>query len=396
MEPIDPTRLLYLITGFNAGRLSSTEQAELDSWVAPNEENRERFHKLTNKTQINREIGKWQTEDTENALLRVNGRIERTEQNGSFITLRRIAAVLFILAGLSISYYYFGRNPQKQNTIAQTYAMAEQIAAATDRATLTLSDGSKIDLTSAKSGLVAKQAALTISKNSDGQLIYTASANEETKEATNTIETPRAGRFQVQLNDGTRVWLNAASKLTYNTAMSTAKERVVQLSGEAYFEVAHDSKRPFFVKTATQQIKVLGTHFNVNSYGDNPISNTTLLEGSVQVSNDGQQKIMKPGEMASVKKGFIVVEQTDTDLAIAWKDGHLQFRDVPLKDMMKMVSRWYDIDVAYEAGVPNELFSGKLPKGSKLSVLLKVLEASNIHFAMEQDKGSQQTLIIKP
>lgn len=209
----------------------------------------------------------------------------------------------------------------------------------------------------------------------------------------NTIATPKGGQYQVRLPDGSKVWLNAASSLKYLASFSAWNERKVELSGEAYFEVAKDKDHPFVVKTENQEVIVLGTHFNINSYKDEPATKTTLLEGSVRVSLLGTtstastinttQKIskgkpaeiiLKPGEQATLIGNNIRVSPQNAEDAIAWKDGYFMFNNESLESVMRKISRWYNLDVVFaDASIKNQTFYGRMSRFSKVSQVLKSL-----------------------
>lgn len=258
------------------------------------------------------------------------------------------------------------------------------------KAILILSGGEKIDLASAHNGTIASQGGSIVTKTADGKIDYTTGKNTNDVLAYNTIITPRGGEYRLQLPDGSLVWLNADSRLKYPTSFATQKERVVELSGEAYFEVAHNRDQPFLVKAGTQTVQVLGTHFNVMAYSEEEASSTTLLEGSVKVSSGTNHKTIKPGEQAVVADA-ITVNDADVDAVTAWKNGRTYFKDADIKTIMRSLSRWYNIDVEYRGEPGKELFTGGISRKSKLSGLLKILAAGDIHAKVENGK-----LVVKP
>ncbi|MCX2449945.1 DUF4974 domain-containing protein [Pedobacter sp. PLR] len=244
-----------------------------------------------------------------------------------------------------------------------------------NKAVLTLESGKEIELSEAKTGIVVDASKLTYN---DGTVIN----NEQSK--TFTISTPRAGTYQVRLPDGSVAWLNAASSLTYSPPLKgEGGSRRVKLIGEAYFEVAKDKEHPFVVSTAKQMVTVLGTHFNINSYTDEQAVKTTLLEGSVRVAIlsasgspvSGETKILKPGMLALNSGNAIEVKQVDPGLAIAWKNGEFAFKNESLENIMKNVSRWYDVEVVYEdPQAKAKLFGGSISRFEKVSKVLCMLE----------------------
>jgi ferric-dicitrate binding protein FerR (iron transport regulator) len=249
-----------------------------------------------------------------------------------------------------------------------------------NKAILTLANGKKISLTDAKKGSVIQQKNVRILKTANGQLVYMVADDNKDNSNTvaqlqyNTMETPRGGQFQLLLPDGTRVWLNAASSLKYPVNFSSAGERRVELNGEAYFEVAHNKDRPFRVVTNRQVVEVLGTHFNVNAYNDEPNTKTTLLEGAVKVTGGAKSATLKPGQEANLTDTF-KVSDVDTEEAVAWKNGYFRFDDEKLETVMRKVSRWYNVEVVYKDNdVRNDLFAAVTTRFANISTLLKIME----------------------
>ncbi|MNX97010.1 fec operon regulator FecR [compost metagenome] len=259
---------------------------------------------------------------------------------------------------------------------------------------LILADGSRIDLKDAKSGALANEGNVLIKKSKDGQLIYDLSGTNAAKGseiAYNTIETPRSGTYQVILPDGSSVWLNAASKLKFPTRF-TGNERKVEIKGEAYFEVAKNPVKPFRVLSDHQVVEVLGTHFNVNNYADEPFVKTTLLEGSIKVSNKGSSKIIKPGEQSIIGSGDkIEVVSVNTEQVVAWKNGLFSFKRADLETVMRQIARWYNVEVAYEGKVPEISFTGKIYRNVNLQEALKSIGYIGIKYRVEKNK-----IIIEP
>ncbi len=254
-----------------------------------------------------------------------------------------------------------------------------------NRATLTLANGQTILLSNRKSGIIIHANDLTYN---DGTKVAGA-AGTANAAAYNTISTPSGGQYEVDLPDGTKVWLNAASSLKYPGSFASGKERRVELTGEAYFEVAHNSALPFRVETPRQKIEVLGTNFNVSAYEDEPVVKTTLLKGSVKVSipNTSFSNQLKPGEEASRINDRLVVETVNTADAIAWKNGLFIFNDEPLESIMRKVARWYDVEVIYEGVNRQEPYGGSFSRFANVSGVLKTLELTGgIHFKIEGRK----------
>ncbi|ACU03872.1 FecR family protein [Pedobacter heparinus] len=294
----------------------------------------------------------------------------------------------------------------------------EDIKPGTNTATLTLPNGKKIDLSDVKNGELAIDQGVKIIKQSDGQLLYQfnpdavktitpgqrdsvpalvlpGGSSSNPLSGLNSLTTPKGGQYHIALPDGTNVWLNAGSTLKFPSTFEGLAERRVLLIGEAYFEVSHVKslfgmqkrarKMPFIVKTATQEVTVLGTHFNINSYPDEPDTKTTLLEGAVGITAPLLQKettILKPEDQAVNNGAEIKVKKVDTDLAVAWIKGEFMFRNEDLQSIMRKVARWYNVEVIYEnKDAGNEMFGGTISRYDKISRVLNALEGtSNIRF----------------
>jgi transmembrane sensor len=274
----------------------------------------------------------------------------------------------------------------------QKSVIVNDIVAGENKAILTLGDGSKIILDDAKNGILANQGGNSILKAAEGEVIY--SFISEVKDSQtedlnapviyNTIETPKGGKFQIKLPDGSKVWLNAASSLRFPTVFNGSK-RQVELIGEAYFEVSPDKSKIFEVNTRNQVVQVLGTHFNINAYMDEPTVNTTLLEGSVRVSDlrTNISQLLKPGEQSQLSEQIEVINLKNTNEAVAWKEGYFQFDEADIKTVMRQIERWYDVSVVYEGDLPNYRFGGEIERNLSLLQVLKVLEKTKVHFRLE-------------
>lgn len=238
-------------------------------------------------------------------------------------------------------------------------------------AILTLSNGKTIILDSAGNGALAQQGATEIIKK-DGQIVY-ANAGHPAEVVYNTMATPKGRQYSLVLADGSKVWLNAASSITFPTTFSGA-ERKVTITGEAYFEIAHKSDMPFIVEKGEMNVQVLGTHFNINSYDDEQSINVTLLEGSVKVTQGSQSRLIKPGQQAQlVKEEISLVNNADIAAVMAWKNGTFSFNATDMESLMRQLCRWYDVEVVYNKKV-NELFYADIPRNTNLSDALKALE----------------------
>ena len=296
----------------------------------------------------------------------------------------RLAATASIVLLITIGAYFISRKQPKQQ-IAQT--QTHDIAPGTNKAILTLGNGKQIVLTNAKNGLVASQGNTRINKTKEGAVQYNPSegANNATAIAYNTISTPRGGKYTITLADGTTVSLDAMSSVRFPTAFN-GNTREVTTTGQVYFEVAHDAAKPFRVHTKGQTVEVLGTHFNINAYDEESALKTTLLQGSIRITQNGQSALLKPGEQSQISptnNKITVIQDADVDEAIAWKNGFFQFNNSNIKDVMSQLSRWYDVEVQYEGKIPDRTFSGKIYKNVNASQVLNILNYSKVHFRIE-------------
>ena len=259
---------------------------------------------------------------------------------------------------------------------------------ATNKARLQLSDGHTITLDSAGNGLLAQQDGAKIKKTGEGQLTYqlTAAKSGGAAQTTtyNTIFTPQGGTYSITLSDGTKVWLNTGTSLKYPTAF-TGNTRTVQLKGEAYFEVSPDAARPFTVEGGGQTIRVLGTHFNINAYDNEPAVKTTLLQGSVKVVSGDRDVLLRPGEQSlSTTTGTLRVKKDiDTSEVMAWKNGMFQFNEADISTVMRQIGRWYDVAVVFNGPLPDDHFRGKIPRNVNASEALQILTLSGIKFKID-------------
>lgn len=292
------------------------------------------------------------------------------------------AAVIFLTLCLGL-YYFKSDRFAKEDTAAL-------IVPGGNKALLTLADGKVINLQNARNGELAEVSGVKIVKTGEGELIYRISGSaDQVKTSQNTISTPRGGQYTLTLPDGTKVWLNAASSLKFPTAFSKVNERKVALSGEAYFEVAK-LKIPFIVTTDQQKVEVLGTHFDINAYPDEPHTRTTLLEGSIRVSSlkTGHEVTLSPGEASILKPAGLSVQKADMERNTDWKNGVFIFKNERLEEIMRKLARWYDVEVVYEPGAPRrETFSGSVSKYDLISKVLRKLELTGeVRFRIQGKK----------
>lgn len=294
----------------------------------------------------------------------------------------KYAAAAVIL--LTVGTFLFINNQKSQLTAKNKSIITDDSVsfARVDSSTtvLTLSDGSIIPLDETGNGLLTEENGTEIRKIKGGELSYNTSKQLiGNANSLNKIAIPRGATYKITLADGTRVWLNAASSLSYPASFS-GSERKVELTGEAYFEVAKNDKMPFKVKTTNTEVEVLGTHFNISAYTNDEEVKTTLLEGSVRLSHRGNKKILKPGYQAITSNGSadISMKEANTQQALAWKNGYFLFRENSIVEVMKQISRWYNVQIVYEGNVTNKLFGGIYSKSKKLEELLNGLELTGL------------------
>jgi len=383
-------RIAYLIAGHLRGTLLPAEQDELDDWITDSDENLELFETLTDEDNIEAAMQRYgaieQGKAAALAGVKESLGLPAEKRPVRRLKLYLVAASLIVAAA---GFYLFTRPTQQpiEKPIAQAPA---DVPAGSDKAVLTLSDGRTLILDSTGTGELASEGAVQI-KQQAGRLVYDGAAGHTRY---NVVSTPRGGRYGVVLSDGTRVWLNAESSLRYPAAF-TGTSRPVVLRGEGYFEVAKNASSPFIVTLPgadgdTSRVKVLGTHFNINSYGDEGSVTATLLEGSVAVQKGNSTRLLKPGEQARIATGINVAAVNAAE-AIAWKEGTFLFRDAGIRAVGEQIKRWYDVDVVYE-GTITQHFNTVVPRAVPLARLLEGLEGTGqVHFVLTGKK-----LVIKP
>lgn len=307
-------------------------------------------------------------------------------------TVRKAAAaVMLLVAGGAVFYLISDHHPGQPAVgplaVTTTAPDSGDIFPAGNRAVLSLANGQRIVLDSAQEGMLARQGETKVVKLADGHVAYQGAQDGE-QLLYNTISTPKGGQYTLTLSDGSKVWLNAASRLRFPTAFSGGTRRV-EMEGEVYFEVAKQAGRPFIVETGGTSIEVLGTRFNVNTYDENTVR-TTLAEGQVRISRKNESSLLTPGQEAVVREGTsgIQVQRVNVDKALAWKNGLFHFENTNIRAIMREVSRWYDVEVVYQTGdLENKNFSGVLSRYSHVSALLKRLELTGtVRFKIEGQK----------
>lgn len=366
-------RIKYLIDQYLTGQCSRQEKLELESWYK----------------NLGSDKPDWLIEGSSEANKRLNilfSRLKATIDNRNIegkvkklrITILRIAAAVFALGILATAAYLFIR----KDTAIEIAATVNDAAPGGQHAILTLGDGSVIHLDSTANGQIARLQGMQIIKLDSGSLAYRGEPAEVTY---NILSTPNGGQYHIVLPDGSNVWLNAASSIKFPTVFNNSI-REVTMTGEAYYEVSHNPAAPFIVKTGNVSVKVLGTHFNINAYKDEPEISTTLIQGSVRVSNGKQTQPLIPGYKASVRGSDISIEPADVEKETAWKYGIFDFNGVSVDEMMRQLSKWYDVEVIYEGEVPKRKFAGQIGRDLMLSEVLKGLGTLGFKFRIEGKK----------
>jgi transmembrane sensor len=363
-----------LLKKYQSGLCTEKEEAWLESWYLNLNE--------TSKESVPADA---LAEDRSNNWALINA---RTKYKSRPLWLSLSAAAL-VLCTLSVGIYFY---MIKYHVIGTPKAeVVQEIAPGGNKAFLTLADGRRISLTDVGNGELAEQAGIKITKAADGQLVYTIQEEQEQPNIQtvtyNTIETPRGGQYQILLPDGTKVWLNAASSLKYPTTFIGADKRQVELKGEAYFEVAHNKAQPFLVITPAfktngkaHEVEVLGTHFNINAYADEPAIITTLLVGSVKVND----QLLKPGDQSVFENNKIKISEADPEAAVAWKNGDFVFNGQDGETSLRMLSRWYDVEIDDSENLKNLHFGGVVSRSQNLSAVIKMLQATgDLKFKVE-------------
>ncbi|GEP98905.1 FecR family protein [Chitinophaga cymbidii] len=386
-------RLYELLAALAAGRLTEPEKKELAE-LSLDESGAEAFQRQI--AELMKVMPEEAVADKTEWLTLLNDVMATDKTAGAPVPLRRVhslrrwgwaaaSVVLLLTAG---AYFLASRESAPPQTARNTI-----IAPGRQGAILTLADGSEVLLDSLKNGIIAQQNGTRVVLQ-NGQLAYDRSGESSGQIAYNTMKTPRGRQFSVMLPDGTLVWLNAASSIRYPTVFN-GKNRTVEVTGEAYFEVTANASQPFIVQVKDRMsVEVLGTHFNVNSYEDKEVIRTTLLQGSVNVNaTTGSRLLLKPSQQALLRQNGVLDldPHPDIDQVMAWKNGIFYFVDAELPEIMEQLARWYDVEVRYELGVKTQYFSGKMQRNIQLSEALFVLRMSGVNCRIED-----RSIIVSP
>ncbi|HWV66663.1 FecR family protein [Chitinophaga sp.] len=375
---MDQTRFNHLMEMYTAGKLNDHEWQELAGMVMSGEYDQP-LHGFIEGVYHTAEHNEALNQEKRQEIL---DKIYNTETPARKLPVFWWAAAsLLLLLASGAAYFYL--QPAKTAPIlpVQPVVKTRDVQPGTNKAMLTLADGSVVTLdTLGRQELVQGNTAV---RQRNGLLQYE-NRGQDNANSYNTLTTPKGGQYRLLLPDGTAVWLNAGSSLRYPVAFSDAERRVT-LTGEAYFEVVHDHKKPFRVQVGNQVVEDLGTRFNINAYADEPVASTTLLEGAVKINNT----LLKPGEQAQVtKEGVIsVVKNINTADAVAWKEGFFVFRNDNLKTVMRELARWYDVEIIYQPNINNnQQFSGRIDRSLTLAQVLNGLALTKARFTIEDNR----------
>jgi transmembrane sensor len=371
--------------------ITEDEQRFFDEWIVKGD-NKELFDSIVDNQTRKADLAKFlQIRNTQNATRKkYYAAIEDELNKNKVVRWRRwpyyiAAASVIVVLGI-VGHVWFNGKQKSPETRTPAIVQTNDVKPGQFKAKLTLADGSVMKLDSISNGRLVQQGSTSVySRN--GQLIYQAKGKQN-EVLYNTLTTEKGQIYMTLLSDGTKVWLNSQSSLRYPVAF-VGKVRKVEITGEAYFEVAHAAGHPFIVNANGMDVTVVGTHFNISSYEDEAEIKTTLLEGKVTVAKGNSLAELAPGQQALLNKQtekIIKKEHVDVDEVVAWRYGYFRFSDANLQTVLRQLMRWYDVDISYEGKLPDMTFLGKIPRNSNLSNVLKILETNEVHFRIEGKK----------
>ncbi len=336
------------------------------------------------------------TRQVEDSLKKTISAITNKRNSTPVISIFRrwstVAASVVVL--ISISFFFFqNRNTEQMATVLPSKEIMNDFAPGGNRAILTLGNGETIILDSAENGALSTQGGTAVLKLADGKIAYEGSHENNSKKIVyNTISTPTGGQYNLTLSDGSKVWLNAESSLKFPASFA-GEDRMVELIGEGYFEIAHNEEKPFHVSVNNAIVEVLGTHFNINAYSNENSLKTTLLEGSIKVIKGSQNVIIEPGQQVVINNAsnsININKLVNLEEAVAWKNGLFQFNNLDMQEVMNQLGRWYGMNVIFDEDAPLKRITGKIYRNKNASEVFKVLEKLDVHFKLEGN-----TVIIK-
>lgn len=391
MKPDHYTGIEALIIKYLKGELTEEERGWLNAWREESPENESLFVELTDDIQLTREFNAFLEIDQEKGSQKLRAGMREQERDQPAFRRRlywSVAASVLLLIG---SYWVYRTSTHPYPSHEEALAQAADVAApSANNAVLTLASGEKIILDSAHNGVMATQGQVRLVKSADGEIAYKVEgAGAGEAPLFNMLENPRGSKIVgITLSDGTKVWLNSESTLRYPTYFS-GKERKVEITGEAYLEVAHNAKQPFIVIKENTEVTVLGTRFNINTYQDEPSLRVTLLEGRVSVKHNGQSALLAPGQQAVITRSegkISIADDTDTGDVIAWLNGQFVLDGTRLTSLMNQISRWYNVEVIYKTKIANKAFGGSISRDIPLSRMLEALRENEVNCRLEGGK----------
>lgn len=361
------------------GELTESEAAALETWIQADPANEQLFKELTNEEHLRKELAIMDSFPVEEAKQAFLNKLKPVPMKRRNLSWYYAAASVVVLLSIGLLLRNSSPKTEAPVNIAAELKKAELIAPAADKAILTMANGQKIEISPSTSGLISKQDKVDLVAE-DGEIRYNAQGTTD-KMQYNTLTTPKGGQYKLVLEDGTKLWINAQSSVTFPVAF-IGNERKVVLHGEGYFEVAPDAKRPFRVEIDHGIVEAIGTAFNVNSYEDEPNSKTTLLEGKVRVRSNKEDIVLVPGQQARISVAGEIKKSTDVDTEseVAWKNGQFVFKSATVPEIMKQLSRWYDIDVQFQHELKQDKFSGIVNRTGNLADVLRILHEGGIRF----------------
>lgn len=371
-----------MLSDYCRGNISDDDLLVLKSWM---EEDREHHEKATRYLKLSRTVRAHQALeeiDADKALLAIMARVRKIKRQRRFMFFRSAAAIAVVLIGLVFVVRWYASQSDPGQLLAETPALAP----GKPRALLIFEDGSRINLEGVGDSAIVRNDGTTIRKNQE-TIDYRESSIEE--EVMNTLRIPRGGEYILVLSDGTKVWLNADSELSFPVKF-LGKKREISLLGEAYFEVAENREKPFVIHAQENSVEVLGTAFNLRSYADEDRVETTLVKGSVKLNTaDDKTLVLSPGQQGIIAADHsLTVKNVDTRLYTSWKDGMFTFKSMALEEIMKTFSRWYDIEVVYENEALKQLhFTGNMKRYEEINPHLRLISfTTNVDFEIEDHK----------
>lgn len=382
-----------LIVKHLRGELSPSEQVKLNIWIEERPENAALVKKLQDEAAMKPDIDFFDAIDQNKAwesILMRSGQVSFGGRVYAFVKRWKYAAAVLVTMSLA-AYLYVNRQQAQQlktarNTVKTKYK--NDVPPGIDKARLILPDGSVVVMDGHTFGTVKNYEGLKITSQ-NGVVNYQVTANNHTADKVqyNTIATPNGCKYKITLPDGSLVWLNSGSSLKFPVVFA-GRQRIVYLTGEAYFEVAKNKRKPFKVLANNTEVRVLGTHFNVHAYKGETVK-TTLLEGSVKISGNGQTKMMVPGQQALIdfKSLAIRIHNIDVTESVAWKNDLFVFDSEDIESVMKEVARWYNVEVEYRDAIPQTHISGSTSRNNNISQILNMLELTGgVHFSIDGRK----------